>query len=72
MNNLQELNYKVMEGKTKIYSKGVTILPGVTTITGGVLCSNTPCIIAGSIAALGGLFVQTNKAHEIREAIKRR
>lgn len=72
MNELQELNYKVIEEKKNVYSKGITLLPGFTVIVGGALYSNTPCVIAGSLVAFGGLFSQTDKAQEIREAIKRR
>ena len=61
---LEILNEKIKYEKEKVYSNGITLLPGLTTLTLGALAENQVCMAIGTIVTLGGILMTSDKLKE--------
>ena len=57
LTELEFLNEKIKDEKQKVYSKGIVLLPGIATMTGGALASNRFGIAVGSFIIIAGLAI---------------
>ena len=57
---LEILNERIKYEKEKVYSNGITLLPGLTTLTLGALAENQVCMAIGTIVTLGGAILSSN------------
>lgn len=55
MNNLEILNKKIISEKSRVYSEGMMLLPGISTLTFGALVDNSNVLIIGGLGTLSGL-----------------
>lgn len=70
LTELEFLNEKIKDEKQKVYSKGIVLLPGITTITCGALASNRFGAAVGSLIMIAGLALTTEslvQAKDIQE-----
>lgn len=73
LTELEFLNEKIKDEKQKVYSKGLVLLPGIATVTGGALASDRFGVAIGSFIIIAGLaitaesLVQTKDMQEKQE-----
>ena len=78
LTELEFLNEKLKDEKQKVYSKGLVLLPGIATVTGGALASNRFGMAIGSFIIIAGLamtaesLIQTKDMQEKKEKKKKK
>ncbi len=60
LTELQLLNEKIKQEKEKVYSNGIILLPGITTLTVGAIAQNSVCMAIGTAVTLGGALVSSD------------
>ena len=60
LTELQLLNEKIKQEKEKVYSNGIILLPGITTLTVGDIAQNSVCMAIGTAVTLGGALVSSD------------
>lgn len=68
LTELEFLNEKIKDEKQKVYSKGIVLLPGITTITCGALATDRFGAIIGSLIAISGLVFTAESLRPIKTA----
>ena len=59
LTELEILNEKIKDEKTKVYSNGIVFLPAITGLTCGALATNNFGIAIGSLITLSGIVATT-------------
>ena len=67
LTELEFLNEKIKDEKQKVYSKGVVLLPAITTLTCGALVSDRFGAIIGALTVITGLAVTTETLMQAKE-----
>lgn len=60
LTELEFLNERIKYEKEKVYSNGITLLPGLTTLTVGALAQNSVCMAVGTAVTLGGALISND------------
>lgn len=55
LTELEFLNEKIKNEKQKVYSKGIVLLPGITTLTGSALANNHVGMAVGTLLTIAGI-----------------
>ena len=71
LTELQFLDQKIKLEKEKVYSHGVILLPGITTLTLGALSDNSVCLAIGTAITLGSFAKQTVNTKTLKKIIKK-
>ncbi len=64
------LNEKIKYEKQKVYSKGLVLLPGITSITCSALANNRFGIAVGSLITVAGLALNSETIFQIQNLKK--
>lgn len=60
LTELEFLNERIKFEKEKVYSNGITLLPGLATLTVGALAENQICMAIGTAVTLGGVILSSD------------
>lgn len=60
LTELEFLNERIKYEKERVYSNGIKLLPGLTTLTVGALAENQVCMAIGTAVTLGGVILSSN------------
>lgn len=71
LTELQFLDEKIKYEKAKVYSNGIKLMPGITTLTLGALTQNDICLAIGTAVTLGGVVIKKDNKKLIKKQTNR-